>query len=59
MLFSKMTIEGWKQVADTKVKGAINLHELLKDEPLDFFVMTSSVASTLGSSGQANYSAGS
>nr|APX43983.1 polyketide synthase [Pestalotiopsis microspora] len=57
MLFDKMSLDAWKDVADTKVKGSLNLHEVLKDEPLDFFVMTSSVASTLGSSGQANYSA--
>jgi NADP-dependent 3-hydroxy acid dehydrogenase YdfG len=58
VLFNKMTIETWKEVVDTKVKGSLNLHEVLKHEPLDFFVMTSSVASTLGSSGQVNYSAG-
>lgn len=57
-IFSNMTIEAWKEVTDTKVKGSLNLHEVLKDELLDFFVMTSSVASTLGSSGQTNYSAG-
>lgn len=57
-LFSNMTLEAWNEVVDTKVKGSMNLHELFKEKDLDFFVMTSSVASTLGSSGQANYSAG-
>jgi NAD(P)-dependent dehydrogenase (short-subunit alcohol dehydrogenase family) len=56
--FSKTTIDAWKEVVETKVKGSLNLHKLLKDESLDFFVMTSSVASILGSSGQTNYSAG-
>ncbi|KAI1502975.1 putative polyketide synthase [Biscogniauxia marginata] len=55
--FRNMTIEAWKDVCDTKVKGCQNLHELLKDEPLDFFVMTGSITSTLGSSGQSNYGA--
>ncbi|KAH7308948.1 KR domain-containing protein [Stachybotrys elegans] len=56
-LFSKATVDAWREVVDTKVKGSLMLHELLKDKPLDFFVMTSSVASALGSSGQTNYSA--
>ena len=57
-LFDKMTIDAWKAVADTKVVGCLNLHEAFQDTSLDFFVMTSSVASALGSSGQTNYSAG-
>lgn len=57
-LFRNMTIEQWQECADTKVKGCLNLHEIFKDDELDFFVMTSSVSSTLGSSGQSNYSAG-
>ncbi|KAI1780980.1 putative polyketide synthase [Hypoxylon cercidicola] len=56
-LFQNMTIDAWKKVTQTKVKGCFNLHEVFKDQPLDFFVMTSSVASMLGSSGQSNYSA--
>lgn len=57
-MFHNMTIENWREVADTKVKGSLNLHHVLKDEPLDFFVMTSSITSTLGSTGQTNYGAG-
>ncbi|KAI4865013.1 putative polyketide synthase [Hypoxylon rubiginosum] len=56
-VFLNMTMDAWKEVVDTKVRGSRNLHEIFQHEPLDFFVMTSSVASTLGSSGQTSYSA--
>ncbi len=41
-----------------KVAGARNLHELLASQPLDFFVMYSSVATLLGMPGQSAYAAG-
>jgi myxalamid-type polyketide synthase MxaE and MxaD len=41
-----------------KILGAWALHECLKDEPLDFFTMFSSVSSVVVTTGQANYAAG-
>jgi acyl transferase domain-containing protein/acyl carrier protein len=38
-----------------KVQGAITLAEVLRDEPLDFVVFFSSIASILGEFGQADY----
>jgi len=57
-VFHNMDVESWRAVTDTKVKGCLNLHNALVDQPLDFFVMTSSITSTLGSTGQSNYGAG-
>jgi acyl transferase domain-containing protein/acyl-CoA synthetase (AMP-forming)/AMP-acid ligase II/NADPH:quinone reductase-like Zn-dependent oxidoreductase/acyl carrier protein len=49
--------ESFRRVLAPKVLGAWNLHSLTADLPLDFFVVFSSVASILGSPGQANYAA--
>ena len=47
----------FRSVAHAKVLGAWNLHRQLADQPLDFFVLFSSLASAIGSPGQSNYSA--
>ncbi|KAI4130694.1 MAG: hypothetical protein LQ338_001595 [Usnochroma carphineum] len=56
-LFNTMTYQNWEMSTSTKVRGAMNLHNAVKDIPLDFFVMTSSVSGTLGTPGQSNYAA--
>jgi NAD(P)-dependent dehydrogenase (short-subunit alcohol dehydrogenase family) len=47
-----------RRAMDPKVLGAWNLHRHTRDLPLDFFIGFSSVASLVGSPGQANYAAG-
>lgn len=49
--------ERFRAVMEPKIEGAWNLHVLLGDAPLDFFVMFSSIVAVLGSPGQANYAA--
>jgi acyl transferase domain-containing protein len=55
-----LTQQTWSRLArvlSPKAVGAWNLHRLTLGLPLDFFVMFSSVASLLGSPGQAGYAA--
>jgi acyl carrier protein len=49
--------ERFRRVMSPKVIGAWNLHRQSLDDPLDFFVLFSSLASMLGSAGQSNYAA--
>jgi acyl transferase domain-containing protein/short-subunit dehydrogenase/acyl carrier protein len=46
-----------ERVMQAKALGAWNLHHVLMDCPLDFFVCYSSITSMLGNSGQGNYAA--
>jgi NAD(P)-dependent dehydrogenase (short-subunit alcohol dehydrogenase family)/aryl carrier-like protein len=46
-----------QKVLGPKVSGTINLHEATLDQPLDFFTMTSSIVSVIGTATQASYSA--
>jgi NADPH:quinone reductase-like Zn-dependent oxidoreductase len=55
-----LTEQSWsrfERVMAPKVRGALNLHEMTRSAPLDFFVMFSSGAAVLGSPGQSNYAA--
>ena len=44
-----------ERVMAPKVAGALNLHAATQDQPLDFFVMFSSISSLIGNVGQGNY----
>jgi myxalamid-type polyketide synthase MxaD len=48
----------FEKVTEPKVLGAWNLHGLLRERRLDFFVMFSSAGAMLGSAGQGNHVAG-
>ena len=52
-----MSYEDWQTALAPKVQGTWNLHETLKAEKLDFFIMFSSISGIIGYSGQANYAA--
>ena len=55
---TQLNAERMLRVLEPKVLGAWNLHEATAHLALDHFVMFSSMAAVLGSSGQANYVAG-
>ncbi|KAH8200418.1 hypothetical protein TruAng_005447 [Truncatella angustata] len=57
-LFSKLDLPGWQYPIDPKVRGTWNLHECLDGQPLDFFVMLSSISAMTGAPTQSNYCAG-
>ena len=53
-----MTFDKFDAGISPKVRGALSLHKALKQTPLDFFVMTSSISAVLGNPGQSNYCVG-
>jgi myxalamid-type polyketide synthase MxaB len=56
-LLVNLSWERFAKVMNPKVAGALNLHNLTLDAPLDFFICFSSIASLIGSPGQGNYAA--
>jgi acyl transferase domain-containing protein/NADPH:quinone reductase-like Zn-dependent oxidoreductase/acyl carrier protein len=56
-VISQLNADRFRTVLAPKAGGAWNLHVLTRGEPLDFFVMFSSVTSIIGNPGQANYAA--
>jgi phthiocerol/phenolphthiocerol synthesis type-I polyketide synthase C len=50
--------ERMHKVMAPKVQGAWNVHRVTLDQPLDFFVLYSSLSTFIGAPGQANYVAG-
>ena len=54
----QMDHERFLRAYTPKTLGAWNLHTLTVDQPLDFFILFSSVAAVLGIPGQVNYAAG-
>ena len=54
---AQQSAERFRRVLAPKMLGAWHLHIATRDQPLDFFVMYSSMASLLGAAGQANYAA--
>ncbi|KAF2837925.1 hypothetical protein M501DRAFT_977330 [Patellaria atrata CBS 101060] len=56
-IFTHMSHEAYTSVISPKLFGTLNLHEQLKDQDLDFFVMASSVIGAIGTATQANYCA--
>ncbi|MFD2168921.1 SDR family NAD(P)-dependent oxidoreductase [Tumebacillus lipolyticus] len=54
-LLLNKTAEDWAQVIAPKVFGTVNLDLATQSEPLDFFVLFSSLASAIGNIGQSDY----
>ncbi|MCD1257840.1 type I polyketide synthase [Paenibacillus athensensis] len=57
-LLAQMDAAGFDEAYDPKVKGAWGLHRALIDQPLEFFILYSSLAALLPPPGQGNYAAG-
>ncbi|KAL8937353.1 MAG: hypothetical protein Q9216_004470 [Gyalolechia sp. 2 TL-2023] len=46
-IYEQMTFDKWEASVIPKIRGAFNLYNALKDTPLDFFVITSSISAVL------------
>ena len=57
-LVINQSAESFDKCFEPKALGAFNLHELTRDRALDFFVLFSSVTTSIGNPGQSNYVAG-
>jgi len=57
MLITQMPKEVFDEVYETKVVSNWLLHQYFANQPLDFFVLFSSVAALITAAGQANYAA--
>jgi hypothetical protein len=55
--FLRQDVETFQQVLAPKVEGAALLDRLTRSDPLDWFVLFSSIAAILGGTGQANHAA--
>lgn len=52
-------LQSWarfEKVLSPKIQGSMNLYEALQSNPVDFFVLFSSISSPFGNPGQSNYS---
>jgi NADP-dependent 3-hydroxy acid dehydrogenase YdfG/acyl carrier protein len=54
-LLLRMKKETFQRVLRPKLRGGWLLHQLLKEAPLDFFILFSSIGSVIASLGQGNY----
>jgi acyl transferase domain-containing protein/NADPH:quinone reductase-like Zn-dependent oxidoreductase/acyl carrier protein len=52
---AELTRERFEKVLAPKVAGAWNLHELTRNDPIEHFVLYSSVSAVVGNPAQANY----
>nr|APX43996.1 polyketide synthase [Pestalotiopsis microspora] len=56
-LFSRMSNTAWQTSIQPKWAGSWNLHHALQGEPLDFFLLTSSMSGSVGTATESNYCA--
>ncbi|KAI3321506.1 acyl transferase domain-containing protein [Xylariaceae sp. AK1471] len=54
-VWENMTWTDWQESRVSKIQGTWNLHTLLGNTPLDFFVVFSSISGIVGNASQANY----